>query len=318
MSGDARLILPLFGNGMTLVEVADKLPPSARAGCDATIKGLLSAGYIAQRADVRSPVGHVDNAVAVMVGRRAEPAPQAPDQAEPCLDFTRKSPAFHEVTTGADALPNQFGSPEAMREEIESRSQRLASERISQYEQEMSNSLAQMAGYELLQAEQEKLARQNKMVETARLSPVYETLRGLEFFRDFSETDMAEVLKIGVWSEREEHEFLLHEDDQAESFYVLISGMAGLFKRDRLIGLVQGGESFGEFSLRKDEEATHHADVISRSHVEFMGFSHERLGQTSLEVRLQFAAAFSRCQTRRLVCANEQIVNFLADEHKRD
>lgn len=112
----------------------------------------------------------------------------------------------------------------------------------------------------------------------------------------------------------DEHEALIQEGDKAESFYVMLSGLAGVFKRDRLIGLVQSGESFGEFSFLMGNDETHHADVIARSHVEFMGFSTEKMENISVEARLQFAAAFSRCQTRRLVCANEQIVNLLTNE----
>ena len=304
--GDARHILPLFGNALTLAEVLGKLPPSMR--CDASIKELLEAGYITRRSGERPEALHP-------IQPSAGTLPEAVSgQEDPTLDFTRKSPVFAGIIP--DAIP--LVSTDVLMEEIENRSQQLATEKFRLYEQEMSNSLAQMAGHELFQAEQEKLSRQQAMVDIARLSPIFETLRGLLFFKDFSEADMAEVLDIGVWREMKERDVLLRDGDRADSICVMMRGHASAFKRDRLIGLVQSGESFGESSLLVGDEEIHHADVVAMSPVEFMEFSTGKLEQTSIEVRLHFVTAFLRCQTRRLVCANEQIVNLLADSEKRD
>ena len=304
VEGDARHILPLFGNALTLAEVVGKLPPSVRS--DVSIKELLAAGYISRRLGERPEVVHDIPSSAT--------APAVSGQEDPTLDFTRKSPVY----TGLIPDPVPLVRTEVLMKEIESRSQQLATEKIRLYEQEMSNSLAQMAGHELFQAEQEKLSRQQAMVEIARLSPVYETLRGLLFFKDFSEMDVAEVLDIGVWREMDERDVLLHDGDRADSICVMMRGHASAFKRNRLIGLIQSGESFGESSLLVGDEEIHHADVVAMSPVEFMEFSTGKLEQTSFEVRLHFVTAFLRCQTRRLVCANEQIVNLLADSEKRD
>jgi hypothetical protein len=299
MSGDARHMLPLFGKGQALGDIVAKLPPSARAGCEVTIQALLDAGFIAR---------HVQTTDTAPV--TATPVREA-EEPDPTLDFTRRMPAFVPlIQPGAVPLLND----KAMLDEIEHRSQLLASEKISQFEQEMSNSLAQMAGYELFKVEQDKLSSQQAMVETARLSPIYETLRGLSFFSDFSDAELAEVLHIGVWRELAEHDVMLRDGEMAEAVYVLMSGHAGVFKRERLIGLIHGGESYGESAMLAGDDQMHHAEVIARSTLEVMGFSTALLARTSPELRLHFVTAFLRCQTRRLVCANEQIVNLLADE----
>ena len=312
LSGDAKFILPLFGRGWTLAEVAGKLPPSVRACCVATVNNLITDGYI---------VAGAEAAEAMQQLNFVTPGNQQPDdkfvgrlvEEDAGLDFTGKFPTAIQVSPEDEKLI-EFVVPESLEEEIESRSQQLAIEKIRQYEEDMNNTLTRMAEHEILLAEREKLAKQQAMVESARLSPIYENLRELLFFKDFRDAELAEVLHIGVWNEMNEHDALIREGDKAESFYVMLKGFAGVFKRDRLIGLVQSGESFGEFSFLMGDEETHHADVIARSHVEFMGFSTEKLARISVEARLQFAAAFSRCQTRRLVCANEQIVNLLTNE----
>ena len=312
LTGDAKFILPLFGKGLTLAEVAAKLPPSVRACCVAAVNNLLADDYIVSGSETESSTSPLNFVVSADVPSGGRTAGMVIEE-DAGLDFTGKFPAAEQIGV-ADEKLKQFVVPESMEEEIESRSQKLAIEKIRQYEQDMNNTLTRMAEHDVLLAEREKSARQKAMVESARLSPIYDTLRDLIFFKDFSDAELAEVLHIGVWCEMNEHEALIHEGDKAESFYVMLRGLAGVFKRDRLIGLVQSGESFGEFSFLMGDDETHHADVIARSHVEFMGFSTDKMETISVEARLQFAAAFSRCQTRRLVCANEQIVNLLTNE----
>ena len=309
--GDARFILPLFVNGLTLGEVVEKLPSSVRACCMATVNNLLTGGYIVAHAETElssqpptlvSPTPSGDEAVLTVVEEDAG------------LDFTGRFPGVNPKNPELDKrLPPVVVN--SLDEEIESRSEQRAIEKIKQFEQDMNNTFAQIAEHEILLAEQEKLSRQQAMVESARLSPIYENLRELVFFKDFSDAELAEVLHVGVWRERKEQDFLLHEGDSAKSFYVMLRGFAGVVKRERLIGLIRSGESFSEFSFLLGDEETHHADVIARSHVEFMEFSTDKLGNISLETRFQFAAAFSRCQTRHLVCANKQIVNLLTHEN---
>jgi len=312
ITGDAKFILPLFGNGLTFDEVVAKLPPSIRACCVATVNNLLAEGYLVAASVIEQSVPPV-NCVAHADEVADDAHAQLLVEEAVGLDFTGKFLQANQSNSAADK-PLPFVVSESLDEEIESRSKQLADEKIKQFEQEIDNTLTQLAEHESLQAEREKLAKQHEMLESARLSPIYDNLKELVFFKDFSDAELGEVLHIGVWQEMNEHDTLLHEGDFAKVFYVMLNGMAGVFKRDRLIGLVQGGESFGESSLLVGDEEIHHADVIARTHVEFMGFCADQLQQNSMELRLKFFAAILRCQTRRLICANEQIVNLLAHE----
>lgn len=309
VTGDARFVLPLLDEGLTFADVVKKLSPSVRACCVATVNNLLAGGYIAAQPEQVSSV----QPFATSNEPPAEEHILSVVEEDEGLDFTGTFPALTPANQEADKLLPLVVA-ESLDAEIENRSHKLAIEKIRQLEQDMNNTLVQMAEHEVLRAEQERLTRQQAMVESARLSPIYENLRALVFFKNFSDAELAEVLHIGAWREMNEQDVLLHEGDPAESFYVMLRGFAGVFKRERLIGLVQSGESFGEFSFLMGDTGTRHADVIARSHVEFMEFSSGKLEETSLETRLQFATAFSRCQIRRLVCADEQIVNLLTHE----
>ncbi len=341
ISGDAKLILPLFGNGYTLVEVAAKLPPSARAGFDKAVDKLLEAGYITAQIGVHPAVEKI----------QATPSPvprssfmHSVDE-HLDLDFTGSYPVFTpdlsvspqaKVPSGnlaiesadtrrlaeesaARIIAEQEASKaraenEALEHEIEIRSQQLASCKIEQFEQDMNNTITLMVEHALLQSEQEKLESQQEMVESARLSPMYESMRELAFFKDFSAAELAEVLHIGVWYEKEKHELIMQVGSVANSFFVLMSGSAAVLRQTKLIGSVENGESFGDGSYLMGEHTTHYANVIAKSHVEFLEFSTVELEKSSLEVRYQFARALARSQTRRFRRANEMIMSLLADK----
>lgn len=202
--------------------------------------------------------------------------------------------------------------------EMERRSHELASEKIKQMEQEMNLTISMMVEHALTQNEQEKLSKQKEMVESARLSPMYEALRELAFFKGFLDEELAEVLHVGIWHEKQKDEIILREGDHAGPFFVMLNGVANVIKRNRLIGQIRSGESFGEFAYIMGEQGVRHNDVVAKTQVEFMEFATERLDNASLEVRYKLAAAFAECQTRRLLRADELIVQLLADKYKRE
>lgn len=312
LTGDARIILPMFGKGLTVVEVAEKLPPSVRACCVATVRNLLAEGYIAESGDAVAVVQQPE--LAEPVGQQTVSQPAVTVVDDDGLDFTGKFQTPDPVTPEEERTLKLI-SKEKLEEEIEARAQALALEKFKHLEHEMSNALVKMDEQERIRQEQESQANQHRMVESARLSPLFDGLRASSYFADFSDAELAEVLHIGVWHEHGEHEVLFSEGDPSDSFYVMLKGLAGVFKRERLIGLIQAGDSFGEISFLSGEGSVHHADVVTRTHVEYMEFENDRLETLSLGAQLHFTAAFARCQTRRLIYANEQIANLLTSEN---
>ncbi|MDD5611729.1 MAG: cyclic nucleotide-binding domain-containing protein [Gallionella sp.] len=315
--GDAKIMLPLFGNGLTVADVAEKLPPSVRACCVATVRNLLAEGYIVAGGESEVAAPSVESSQSVSPPPASPPAsPLAVTVVEDDgLDFTGK---FHTPDTVApdpeEEQTLRLISKEKLAAEIEARAHQLALDKFHQFEIEMNNGLATMAEADSLRQEREALEVQHKMVESARLSPLFECLRASAFFADFPDAELAEVLHIGVWHEQDEQAVLINDGDIADSFFVMLKGLAGVFKRERLIGLIQPGDSFGEFSFLSGEGKVHHAGVVTRSHIEYMEFDNNQLKDISLPAQLRFASAFSRCQTKRLILANEQIVNLLTSE----
>ncbi|MDO8351584.1 MAG: cyclic nucleotide-binding domain-containing protein [Gallionella sp.] len=228
LSGDAQLILPLFGKSSTVDEVVDMLPPIVRSGVTGVVSQLLAAGYIVQQEAIRSDARAQGEACyAVMLD----------------IDFQADSGASSSLT-------------------------------------------------------------------------MLETLRELAFFNAFTAAELSEVARIVLWHEREKNQLILREGEAVNSFFVLLNGAAAVLKEQSPIGLIQQGESFGEFAYIMGEQARRTADVIAKSYVEFLEFPADKLKLATPQVRLQFASAFARIQTQRLISANEQIVSLLADKYR--
>lgn len=226
LSGDAQLILPLFGKSSTVDEVVAMLPPIVHSSVPGIVSQLLAAGYLVQQEAISSD-------------RRAEACYMATLD----IDFQADSGASGSLT-------------------------------------------------------------------------MLETLRELAFFNAFTAAELSEVACIVLWHEREKNQLILREGEAVNSFFVLLNGAAAVLKEQSPIGLIQQGESFGEFAYIMGEQAGHTADVIAKSYVEFLEFPADKLELATPQVRLQFASAFARIQTQRLICANEQIVSLLADKYR--
>lgn len=229
LSGDAQLVLPLFGKNSTVDEVVAMLPPIVRSGVPEIVSQLLAAGYIVQQEMMRSDVAEINSA---------------------SWDRVELEKPFCET------------------------------------------------------------------VATSNSGTMLETLRELAFFNDFTAAELSEVSYIVLWHELEKNQLILREGEAVDSFFVLLNGAAAVLKDQSPIGVIQQGESFGEFAYIMGEQARHTADVIAKSYVEFLEFPADKLKLATPQVRLQFASAFARIQTQRLMSANEQIVSLLADKYR--
>ena len=181
---------------------------------------------------------------------------------------------------------------------------------------EINHTLRVMVEQALLHAEPEKPCGGRAAVATSSSVTMLETLRELAFFNAFTAAELSEVAYIVLWHEREKNQLILREGEAVNSFFVLLNGAAAVLKEQSPIGLIQQGESFGEFAYIMGEQARHTADVIAKSYVEFLEFPADKLELATPQVRLQFASAFARIQTQRLICANEQIVSLLANKYR--
>ena len=79
-------------------------------------------------------------------------------------------------------------------------------------------------------------------------SEKFDTLRKLDFFRQFSDVELWEVLRLATWHHHFSGTTLIQEGDIGSSFFILVSGQVKVVKQDRLLNLLKAGECFGEMA----------------------------------------------------------------------
>lgn len=141
----------------------------------------------------------------------------------------------------------------------------------------------------------------------------FNTLRELNFFTDFNDVELWEVLRISDWYKVPEGESILQEGEEGQSFFLIASGSVRVVKQGRLLSLLHKGDCFGEMAHLTGKDARRSTDVISKTEVTLIEIVPEALARASANCRFQFAEAFLEMLAKRLSMANTRISRLLSD-----
>ena len=76
----------------------------------------------------------------------------------------------------------------------------------------------------------------------------FNTLRRLEFFHNFTDVDIWQVLHISNWHRIPAGTTLIREGETGTSFFILASGEVKVTKSERVLNVLKAGECFGEMA----------------------------------------------------------------------
>ena len=144
----------------------------------------------------------------------------------------------------------------------------------------------------------------------------FDTLRSLAFFKNFSDVELWEVLRISEWRKIPEAEYILRDGESGRTFYILAQGTVRVVKQGRLLSLLHRGDCFGEMAHLSESEFRRSTDVIARSDVVLIEINPDVLVRASTGCRFQFGDAFLRMLVRRLAVANTRLSRLLADQNQ--
>lgn len=140
----------------------------------------------------------------------------------------------------------------------------------------------------------------------------FDILRSLVFFRNFSDVELWEILRIGEWRKVKAGEYILHEGDQGREFFILGSGSVKVLKQGRLLSTLCKGDCFGEMAHLSERDFMRTTDVVAESDLTLIGVNPDVLGKASSGCRFQVDNAFLRLLVRRLDVANTRLSHFLS------
>ncbi len=143
----------------------------------------------------------------------------------------------------------------------------------------------------------------------------FNTLRRLEFFRNFTDVDIWQVLHISNWNRIAAGTSLIREGETGTSFFILASGEVKVTKSDRVLNVLKAGECFGEMAYLGRREFKRSASVASISEITVIEIKADALNAATESCRHQFTAAFLELLVTRLESADVRLSQLLLDRN---
>ncbi|MDD4929700.1 MAG: serine/threonine-protein kinase [Gallionella sp.] len=144
----------------------------------------------------------------------------------------------------------------------------------------------------------------------------FNTLRSLEFFKNFGDVELWEVLRVTVWRKVPESEKILRDGESGRDFFILAQGVVHVLKMGKSLGLLERGDCFGEMAHLAEHDCNRSSDVIAKSEVLLIEIDPDALTHATTGCRFQFADAFLHLLVKRLALANDRISHLLADKNQ--
>ncbi|OGS98636.1 MAG: serine/threonine protein kinase [Gallionellales bacterium RBG_16_56_9] len=155
---------------------------------------------------------------------------------------------------------------------------------------------------------------QNEIFDTEKFT----ALRSLVFFKNFSDVELWEVLRISEWRKVSETEYILRDGESGRTFFILAQGTVRVVKQGRLLSLLHRGDCFGEMAHLSERDFKRSTDVIAKNDVVLIEINPDVLMHATTGCRFQFGDAFLRMLVKRLSMANTRISRLLADQNQTE
>jgi eukaryotic-like serine/threonine-protein kinase len=141
----------------------------------------------------------------------------------------------------------------------------------------------------------------------------FDTLRSLNFFRNFSDVELWETLRISEWRKVEKDTTILHEGDEGRKFFILGQGTVKVLKEGHLLSTLSRGDCFGEMANLSANNFRRTTDVAAGTDLILIEINPDVLEKASTGCRFQFDHAFLNMLVDRLAVANTRISHLLND-----
>ncbi len=144
-----------------------------------------------------------------------------------------------------------------------------------------------------------------KLLEESRQPPAelteeqkFEAARGLQFFNDFSDEEIQELLEVSSWERYAIGDQIITEGTSEQSFFVIVSGDVSVVIGDIEVSKLTNGDCVGELGYLSKVKRT--ASVIATSDVSVMKVDSNLMEWASLPCQIRFSKAFQQILVQRL------------------
>jgi eukaryotic-like serine/threonine-protein kinase len=136
-------------------------------------------------------------------------------------------------------------------------------------------------------------------------------LRQLEFFADFGDIDLWEVVHRAQWARFNVGHSLYLKGDEGDDFHIVAQGEVDVFRNGEKVATLGPGSSVGEMAYLAPNPklGRRSADVVVAQPAATVSFTPESLARLSPTTRHAFDQAFIRVLVRRLHAAHEALAH---------
>jgi serine/threonine protein kinase len=149
----------------------------------------------------------------------------------------------------------------------------------------------------------EQLARRQEVADSEK----FNTLRAMSFFKEFTDAELWEVMRISHWRDFAPEATLMRDGDPGDFFCILASGEVQVTKRAKLLGRLRPGQCFGEMAYLSRESNKRSADVRALHASRVITIRCDDLSSASDVCRHRFDRAFMDILVDRLSLANVRL-----------
>jgi CRP-like cAMP-binding protein len=347
LGGDARRVLAMIDGRSTVREIMRKVPHSVQVQLDQIFTQLLSSGLIRVKANPASADVVVsrddDDGVITQKLEKVEPAKVIDSYSE---SVDPKAKQILELEFELADVRERLSVSRVRQHELEQTCQKLE-QRVAEYEREygaiadttMPNEerpgeaydtldfmgtwnqtlLDQKAALEttikLESFKEQSIAPKQKFGDHAvappHANPHYRKLRGLEFFKSFTNADLLEFLDHVEWQTVIAGDAILQEGESGLFYFIIVSGAVTVTRKSRMMASLSVGDFFGEFAYLSGNVPLRTARVVAESDCELLKVEPLEIESASLQIRLQVVEALLRGLAKRSLMSSHRIDSML-------
>jgi hypothetical protein len=130
-------------------------------------------------------------------------------------------------------------------------------------------------------------------------------LRELDFFRDFGDVELWELLRWAYWEDIECGDVVIREGEEGSSFFILVEGQMEVRKSAVLLLQLEAGACFGEISYLSSQPRS--ASVVAMSRCSVLRVTAMLLSGASERCQLAFQNVFIQTLINRLVATTSAL-----------
>jgi serine/threonine protein kinase len=136
-------------------------------------------------------------------------------------------------------------------------------------------------------------------------------LRSLEFFADFGDVELWEVVHRAKWQRHTYGQALFRKGEQGNAFHIVTQGQVEVYRDGKPVAKLGAGSSVGEMAYLapNPELRVHTVDILVAQQATTVAFTPQSMDQLSLSTRHLFDKAFIGVLVRRLHAAHEALAH---------